>query len=323
MRIGFIGLGRMGNHMARNLAEKGHEVAAFDVVPAAVEMVAKNPGVRAATSVADAARDADVVCSSLPSPQSVEEIATGEGGLLEAMRPGTVYIDLSTNAPTVVRRLAPILAEKGIEMLDAPVSGGTGGAEAGTLSIMVGGDEAVYERMKPVLGAMGTKLFYCGSIGAGSVVKLCNNICGASYNVILGEALTLGVKAGVDLKTLATVIGSSTGTSHRLTMGFPITVFKHAFTPASFSAALSSKDTHLALDLAHELNVPVTMAEHLGEDLRETLARGWGDQSFDAVVQLQEERSGVDLRLKEEDFPLEFLPYGNTPWVAASNQPKA
>ena len=318
MRIGFVGLGRMGAHMARNLAKAGHEVAAFDVVPAAVAAVAASDGIRGATSVADAARDAEVVCSSLPSPQSVEEIATGEGGLLEVMQPGTVYIDLSTNAPSVVRRLAPTLAEKGIEMLDAPVSGGTGGAEAGTLSIMVGGDEAVFERMRPVLSAMGTKLFYCGSIGAGSVVKLCNNICGASYNVILGEALTLGVKAGVDLKTLATVIGSSTGTSHRLTMGFPITVFKHAFSPASFSAALSSKDTHLALDLAHDLGVPVTMAEHLGSDLEQALDRGWGDLSFDAVVQLQEERSGVSLKLDDGDFPLEFLPYGNTPWVSST-----
>src|SRR3954466_613244 len=114
MKIGFIGLGRMGSHMARNLARAGHEVAAFDIMPAAVASVAETPGIRAATSVADAARDADVVCSSLPSPDSVEQIATGEGGLTESMKPGSVYIDLSTNAPSVVRKLHPLLGDKGV-----------------------------------------------------------------------------------------------------------------------------------------------------------------------------------------------------------------
>ncbi len=309
MKIGFIGLGRMGNHMARNLAKAGHEVAAFDVRPEAVAEVAKTPGIRGATSVADAARDADVVLSSLPSPDSVEQIVLGEGGLVEAMQSGTIYVDLSTNAPSVVRRLAPLMAEKGVQMLDAPVAGGTGGAEMATLSIMVGGDEATYEKVKPILNAMGNKLFYCGDIGAGSVVKLCNNIAAQGYNLVLGEVLTMGVKAGVDLKTLATVIGSSTGTVQRLVNAYPRGLFRRSFLPASFSLILSNKDTRLALELAHEVGVPMETGEAVYRDQLDLLKRGVGEYSTDALVQMQEERAGVVLELDESELPLQFMQF--------------
>ena len=219
MKIGFIGLGRMGNHMARHLAQKGHEVAAFDVRPEAVAEQAKITGTRAATSVADAARDADVVFTSLPGPVEVEQIVSGEGGLMGAMKPGSLYVDLSSNSPNLVRRLHGELKAAGIDMLDAPVSGGVGGAEAGTLSVMVGGDKALFDKVKPVLMCIGSeeKLFHCGDIGAGDVTKLCNNISGISGAVMMAEVLTLGMKAGVDLKTLADVIGVSTGTTRWLT----------------------------------------------------------------------------------------------------------
>jgi len=321
VKIGFIGLGRMGSHMARNLAAAGHEVAAFDVLPEAVSRVAETPGIRAATSVADAARDADLVCSSLPTPDSVEEIAAGEGGLVESMRSGTVYIDLSTNAPSVVRRLQPILAEKGITMLDAPVAGGTGGAEKATLSIMVGGDEATYEQMKPVLSALGNKLFYCGDIGAGSVVKLCNNIAAQGYNLVLGEVLTMGVKAGVDLKTLATVIGSSTGTVQRLVNAYPNGLFRRAFLPAPFSISLSAKDTRLALELASEVGVPMQTGEAVRRDQLVLLERNLGELSTDALVQVQEDRAGVVLEIDEADLPLQFMQFqAQAPAVAPKRE---
>jgi 3-hydroxyisobutyrate dehydrogenase len=309
VKIGFVGLGRMGSHMARNLAKAGHEVAAFDVLPQAVSTVAETPGIRAASSVADAAREADVVCSSLPTPDSVEEIATGEGGLIEAMRAGGIYIDLSTNAPSVVRRISPLLAEKGIKMLDAPVAGGTGGAEKATLSIMVGGDETVFEEMRPVLSALGNKLFYCGDIGAGSVVKLCNNIAAQGYNLVLGEVLTMGVKAGVELKTLATVIGSSTGTVQRLVNAYPNGLFRRAFLPAPFSISLSAKDTRLALELAHEVGVPMQTGEAVRRDQEVLLQRNLGELSTDALVQIQEDRAGVLLEIAEADLPLQFMQF--------------
>jgi 3-hydroxyisobutyrate dehydrogenase len=296
MNIGFIGLGRMGNHMARHLAEAGHDLMVHDLRPEAVAALTRLSGVRAGSGYGEVARHAEVVFTSLPGPMEVEEVALAEGGLIEAMAPGSAYVDLSTNAPSVVRRLAPMLQERGVAMLDAPVSGGVEGAEAGTLSIMVGGERETFDRLQLLLASIGDKIFYCGGIGAGSVVKLCNNICGATYGIIMGEALTLGVKAGVDLATLTAVIGASTGTSNRLTRRFPTRLFKRNFEPG-FSAALSAKDTRLALDLADEFNVPMAVGSVIGREMEEVLAHGWGDLDFDVSVRLQEERTGVVLKL--------------------------
>jgi 3-hydroxyisobutyrate dehydrogenase-like beta-hydroxyacid dehydrogenase len=165
---------------------------------------------------------------------------------------------------------------------------------------MVGGDAEVFEAVKPALSAMGTKLFHCGDIGSGSVVKLCNNIAGQALALITAEVLTLGVRAGVELGTLAEVIGASTGTNSRLTRTFPRRVFPRKFENPGFSAFLSAKDTRLALDLAHELDVPMQVGECVGKDMDEVMARGWGGLDFDVVARLQEERSGIVLELKEE-----------------------
>jgi 3-hydroxyisobutyrate dehydrogenase len=296
MDLGFIGVGRMGGHMVRHLASAGHRLAVYDVRPQATADAAKLDSVRVATSAADAVRDAEVVFTSLPGPPEVEAVVLDEGSVRDSMRAGAVYVDLSTNAPALVRRLAPLMAERGVSMLDAPVSGGVEGAEAGTLSVMVGGDEAAFERVRPVLSAFGTKLFYCGPIGAGSVVKLCNNITGAAIGVILSEALTLGVKAGVELRTLADVIAASTGSSHRLTSKLPRYLFQRNFEPG-FAVSLSAKDTRLALELAAENDVPMAMGEVLRRALEEAIARGWGDLDSDSVARLQEERAGVELKL--------------------------
>ncbi|HLF79804.1 MAG TPA: NAD(P)-dependent oxidoreductase [Dehalococcoidia bacterium] len=302
MKAGFIGLGRMGNHMARHLAEKGHEVAVFDVVPAAADHLREIPGIMVVSSVTEAARDAEVVGTSLPGPREVEAVVYGPGGLLETMKPGTTYVDLSTNSVTVVRRLHEELAKKGIEMLDAPVSGGTTGSEAGTLSIMVGGKQEVFERLRPFLECIGSpeKIFYCGPAGAGDVVKLCNNISGIAQMMAVGEVLTLGVKAGVDLKTLCDVIGVSSGNSRWVTGGFQRNLFQDKHAPAFFPVTLSSKDTHLALDLAHDIGVDVSILEVCGRDSAMAIAKGWGDLNFEAVVKVQEERAGAPLKLPQE-----------------------
>lgn len=303
MKVGFIGLGQMGNRMARNVAKAGHDLTVFDVRAEAAQALANSPNVRAARSVADAVADREIVFTSLPAPTDVENVALGPDGIKDSATPGTIFVDLSTNAPSMVRRIAAALAENNIKMLDAPVSGGINGAEAGTLSIMAGGDREVFDAVQPVLAAMGTKLFHCGPIGSGSVVKLCNNIAGQSYAVITAEVLTLGVKAGVDLKTLASVIGVSTGTNGRLTNTFPRRVFRRQWENPGFSAFLSAKDTRLALDLAHEVGVPMAVGEAVGHDMDEVMARGWGGLDFDIVARIQEERTGVILELAEEDLP--------------------
>jgi 3-hydroxyisobutyrate dehydrogenase len=296
MKIGFIGLGRMGAPIARHIVGAGHELVVYDVRPEAAAPVTSIGSVTAATSASDAVRDAEAVFTSLPGPSEVEAVVHDEGGLLASMQPGSVLVDLSTNSPTLVRRLAAQLAGREIAMLDAPVSGGVEGAEAGTLSVMAGGDEATFERMKPLLSTFGSKLFYCGGIGNGSVVKLCNNICSAVNAVIAAEALTLGVRAGVDLKTLVEVIGASTGSSSRLTNRFTRYLLKRNFTPG-FSAGLSAKDTRLALDLAQELDLPMQAGELAMRELEAVLARGWADLDVDVLGRLQEERAGVELRL--------------------------
>jgi 3-hydroxyisobutyrate dehydrogenase len=299
MRVGFIGLGHMGQHMARHVAQAGHEVAAFDVRPEAIAELTRH-GARRAASVADAATAADVVFTSLPGPPEVEAVATGPDGLLDAMPSGSVYVDLSSNSPSVVRRLSATFAERGIAMLDAPVAGGVEGADAGTLSVMVGGDRAAFDRIQAVLEAIGTKIFYCGPSGNGSIVKLCNNLSSQAQIAAAGEILSLGVKAGVDLETLASVIAVSTGSCRAIADTFPKQLFRRNFDNPGFSTFLSAKDTHLALELAHELDVPMEIGEIIERDKQEALRRGWGPLSPDVFVCLQEERAGVRLSLAQE-----------------------
>jgi 3-hydroxyisobutyrate dehydrogenase len=297
MQVGFIGLGHMGQHMARHVAEAGHDVAAYDLRAEAVAQLTQTPHARRAASVSEAALDADLVFTSLPGPPEVEGVASGPDGLLESMRAGTVYIDLSSNSPAVVRKLSAAFAERGIAMLDAPVAGGVEGAEAGTLSVMVGGDRAAFERVEPVLKAIGTKIFYCGPSGNGAVVKLCNNLSSQAQIAAAGEILSLGVKAGVDLEILAGVIAVSTGTCRAIAQTFPRQLFPRKFENPGFSSFLSAKDTHLAIELAHELGVPMQIGEIVEADKQEALRRGWGALSPDVFVRLQEERAGVVLEI--------------------------
>jgi 3-hydroxyisobutyrate dehydrogenase len=219
------------------------------------------------------------------------------------MQSGAIYIDLSSNSPTTVRKLHAAFAEKGVAMLDAPVAGGVIGAETGNLSVMIGGDREVFERAKPVLSAFGARLFYCGASGNGAIVKLCNNLSSQAQIAAAGEILSLGVKAGVDLEILATAIGQSTGTCRAIVDTFPKQLFQRHFEDPGFSSILSAKDTHLAIELAHEFNVPMPIGEIVERDKQEALRRGWGPLSPDVFVRLQEERSGVTLEYAKEKTP--------------------
>jgi len=300
MNLAFIGLGNMGGPMARHLARSENALRVYDLNPEAVARLSSaHSGVGSAGSYAELVKDADVVFASLPGPPEVEAVVLGPGGLAETMRPGSIYVDLTTDSPEMARRASASLATKGIAMLDAPVSGGVQGAEAGTLGIMCGGERDTFDKVEDLLDIIGGKVVYCGEAGAGCVVKLCNNLASSSYGLILAEALTLGVKAGVDLEVLASAIGASTGSSPRLTVHFPNYLFKRNFTPG-FSANLSAKDTRLGLELAEQNEVPMFISNYLREQTQEVLDRGWGNEDFDAVVKLQEERAGVELNLADE-----------------------
>jgi 3-hydroxyisobutyrate dehydrogenase len=290
----------MGQHMARHVAEAGHDLAAYDLRPDAIAQLVQTPHARRASSVAEAASGAEVVFTSLPGPPEVESVAAGPDGLLESMQPGSVYVDLSSNSPSTVRRLCAAFGERGIAMLDAPVAGGVEGASAATLSVMVGGDQAAFDRVQPVLTTIGTKVFYCGPSGNGAITKLCNNLCSQAQIAAAGEILSLGVRAGVDLQTLASVIGVSTGSCRAIVDTFPKQLFRRNFENPGFTTFLSAKDTHLAIELAHELGVPMPIGEIVERDKQEALRRGWGPLSPDVFVRLQEERAGVVLELVPE-----------------------
>ncbi len=295
MNIGFIGTGNMGNPMARNLVKVGHQLTVHDLKrEAAVNLL--EMGATWVDTPREAVPGNEVVFTSLPTSSDVEAVVLGKNGILKGATPGSLYVDLSTNSPTVIRRIHQVCQEKGVIVMDAPVSGGVYGAAAGTLAVMVGGDEAIFNRIKPVLDAIGSHVVYCGLIGSGMVCKICNNIISMGAGVLLAEALTLGVKAGVDLATLADVIANSSGSCRRLTDRFSRFLFKGNFEPG-FAANLAAKDVRLATDLGRELGVPMEVSNIIDQWHVEALSRGWGLQDSDAVAKIQEEKAGVQLRI--------------------------
>ena len=295
MKVGFIGLGNMGNPMATNLVNAGHELVVHDLRREAATNLLEM-GATWADTPKEAVPGRDVVFTSVPVPRDVEAVVLGENGILEGASSETVYMDLSTNSPTAIRRIHDMCAEKGVTVLDAPVSGGTYGAAAATLAVMVGGDKSVYDRMKPTLDAIGSHVVYCGPIGNGMVCKICNNLLSMGIGVLMTEALTMGVKAGVDLATLADVIANSTGGNKRLTDKFPRFLFKGNFEPG-FATALAAKDVRLATDLGREYGIPMELSNLVDQRHVEAMFRGWGPEDSDAVSKIQEEKSGVQLRL--------------------------
>ncbi len=297
MKLGFIGTGNMGNPMAANLIKAGHQVTVHDLRREAATNLLEM-GANWADSPKEAVPGNEVVFTSLPVPRDVEAVVLGENGILEGASSGQVFFDLSTNSPTMVRRLHDECAARGVTLMDSPVSGGTYGAAAGTLAVMVGGDKATFDRFKPTLDAIGTHVVYCGGIGNGAVCKICNNLMSMGTGALLAEALTLGVKAGVDLATLADVINNSTGGSKRLADKFPRFLFKGNFEPG-FATALAAKDVRLATDLGREYGIPMELSNMVDQLHVEALARGWGPEDSDAVAKIQEEKSGVQLRLPE------------------------
>ncbi len=295
MNVGFIGCGNMGNPMASNLINAGHQLTVHDLRREAATNLLEMGAVWA-DNPKDVVSGNEVVFTSLPVPRDVEAVVMGENGILEGSGPNTIYMDLSTNSPTTIRRIHDLCAEKGVAVLDAPVSGGVYGAAAGTLAVMVGGDKAIYDRMKPTLDAIGSHVVYCGPIGNGMVCKICNNLLSMGIGTLMAESLTLGVKAGVDLAVLADVIVNSSGGNRRLMEKFPRYLFKGNFEPG-FATALAAKDVRLATDLGREYGIPMELSNLVDQRHVEALLRGWGPEDSDAVAKLQEEKSGVQLRL--------------------------
>jgi len=295
MRLGYIGTGNMGNPMAVNMIKAGHQLTVHDLRQESATNLLEM-GAQWADSPREAAAGNEIVFTSLPGPRDVEAVALGENGVLEGADTNTIYVDLSTNSPTMIRGIHQTCAAKGVAVLDAPVSGGVYGAADGTLAVMVGGDPQVFERVRPALNAIGTHVVYCGPIGSGAVCKICNNLLSMGTGVLLAEALTLGVKAGVDLGILADVIANSSGGCKRLSDKFPRFLFQGNFEPG-FATALAAKDVRLATDLGREYGIPMELSNLVDQRHVEAMLRGWGAEDSDAVARIQEEKSGVQLRL--------------------------
>jgi 3-hydroxyisobutyrate dehydrogenase-like beta-hydroxyacid dehydrogenase len=297
MRIGFVGLGNMGGPMALNLIKAGHALSVYDVrrEAAAPHLAA---GARWADSPAAVAAECELVMTSLPGPKEIEEVALGEGGIIGRIARGTIYADLSTNSPAVIRRLHAAFKEKGVEVLDTPVSGGIPGARNATLAVMVGGDRSAFEKIKPALDAIGDKVSYIGESGAGSVAKLVHNMIAICSTQLLAEAFTMGMKAGVAPEALLKVVQDGAyGQGMLLTGTMPKMVFCGNFDRVTFALKLARKDLGLATEVGRELNVPMPLASLVEQDFLAALAHGLGDKDSTAAVTIQEERAGVKIRV--------------------------
>lgn len=296
MRIGFIGLGNMGGPMALNLIKAGHTLIVNDVRREVAAPHLERGATWASTPRA-VAQGSELILTSLPGPKEVEAVALGPDGIIHGAVAGTVYADLSTGSPTVMRTLHAAFKEKGVHVLDAPVSGGVWGAQRGTLQVMVGGDESIYREVKDVLQGIGDKVGYMGPIGAGTIAKLVHNMVSIATRSILAEGFTLGVKAGVAPEAILEAIrGASFGQGLVLSQMIPNVIFKGDFDSVRFACKLARKDIGLATALAREYDVPMPMSSMAEQIMIEALARGWGDRDSTSPWLLQEEAAGVQVR---------------------------
>jgi 3-hydroxyisobutyrate dehydrogenase-like beta-hydroxyacid dehydrogenase len=298
LKIGFIGLGTMGRHMAANLIKAGHDLVVHDLRRDAAA-AHREAGATWAETPRAVAEATEVVFTSLPGPPEVEAVALGDEGLFAGLVAGKVYFDLTTNAPALVRRIHERFSPRGIHVLDAPVSGGPRGAETRRLALWVGGDAAVFARYKPVLDAIGDRPYYVGPIGAGSIAKLVHNCAGYIIQTALAEVFTLGVKAGVDPLALWQAVRQGAAGRRRTFDGLADQFLPGRFDPASFALRLAHKDVTLATALGREHRVPMRLAHATLEEMTEALNRGWGERDSRVAMLLQEERAGVDIRVPE------------------------
>ncbi|APV51269.1 3-hydroxyisobutyrate dehydrogenase [Betaproteobacteria bacterium GR16-43] len=288
MKIGFIGLGHMGNPMCRNLLKHGHTLKVYDVVPDLVRKATEH-GAKAAESIADTARGVDVVITMLPSSPHVRSVYMGPSGLIANAAPGTLLIDSSTIDPLTAREVEMDTRGKNCPMVDAPVSGGVGGAEAGTLTFMVGGEPADYEAAKPILQAMGKNIVHCGGPGNGQVAKICNNMMLAIEMIATSEGMTLAAKLGMDPKVFAGIVNTSSGRCWSSDTYNPYPGVLDGV-PASrdyvggFGSDLMLKDLTLVTDAAKSAKQPVLLGALAQQIYQKHSSDGNGARDFSSVI---------------------------------------
>ena len=289
-QVGFIGLGNMGNPMALNVLKKGFGLTVFDKNPRAMENLVQ-AGAQRAASAAEVVAAAEVVMTCLPGTPEVEDLYLGPGGLIELAKAGIVFVDLSSVLPSTPRKLESRARERGLSFLEAPVSGGVTGARAATLAIMTGGEAAVLDRVRPILQAIGPNIYHVGKTGAGNTLKAINNMMSNVNAIAMMEGLTLGLKAGLDLKIMADVISKSSGNSNALAR-VERALIPRNFEPG-FKVALMNKDLDTFNMIARELHVPVSFSNVAQRYQQMALAAGLGEKDTSVVFTIIEQLAGI------------------------------
>lgn len=297
--VGFIGLGNMGGPVAGHIQRAGFPMIVYDLRGDAMHPF-RESGALVVESAAELARRCDIIITALPMPGDVELVAQE---ILQGIKPGAIYIDISTSPPSLMRNLEPLFSSKGAHVLDAPVASGQPGAARGIHEVMVGGAPEIFERVKPVLSAFGDQVIYAGPLGSGSICKLVHQMINSTVSIAIAEGLSLGAKAGVDVKSLwECVRRGMVGRMHVLHAQVPQNVFRNDYATDTFPLKLLRKDVGLATALGREHNVALPLANIVEQKLIEGINRGWGDKSaYTVTFKLQEEAAQVALRAEGVD----------------------
>jgi len=292
-KIGFIGLGIMGKPMAKNLLKAGYPLTVYDIRPEPVQELVE-AGAKEGSSSADVAAQNEVVITMLPNSPDVKEAVLGKNGVLDGAKEGLILIDMSSIAPLVSIEVSKVAAEKGVKMLDAPVSGGEPKAVDGTLAIMVGGPQDVFGEVKPILEVMGASVTLVGEIGSGNITKLANQIIVALNIAAMSEAMLLATKAGVDPEKVYNAIRGGLAGSSVLDAKVPLAL-QGNFKPG-FRIELHIKDLTNALETAHELDVPVPLSSQVLEYMHALKVDGHGGDDHGGLIQFYERLAGIQVR---------------------------
>ncbi|HIN91576.1 MAG TPA: NAD(P)-dependent oxidoreductase [Alphaproteobacteria bacterium] len=296
MQIGYIGTGNIGEPMAASILKAGFQLVVHDIAECNTQRLL-DQGAQWSNSPAEIAANCDIIFSCLPGPVEMEAVVFGPNGILEGIRRGAAYIDQTTNSPELVQRVHGLLKERGADMLDAPVSGGREGALIRDLLVVVGGEEAVFERCRPLLEAIGERVYHAGGIGAGCICKIAHNTAVFCTDMAMAECWTLAVKAGVAPEVIVDIFrNAALGRMSNLNMRLPDTYFRGDFEPR-FALKIARKDLGLANEMARAHNVPMRIAQLCEQEYMEAMGRGWEGRDSSIVLTLQEERAGVQVRL--------------------------
>jgi 4-hydroxybutyrate dehydrogenase / sulfolactaldehyde 3-reductase len=293
--VGFIGLGTMGAPMARNILKGGHSLTVFDLNRAACDALA-TAGAAVAATPKQVAAASEVVITMVPDAPDVEKIALGPSGILQGIRRGGVYIDMSTIDPATTQRVGKVFADAGVDMIDSPVGKTVEHAIAGTSTLMIGGDAAVIERVRPVLKTMGAELIHCGGLGMGQAMKLTNNLLATVLMAASAEALVAGAKAGLTLETMISVLKTTMAWNNQLAVAMHMRALKGDFDPG-FMVKLAHKDCRLALAMDRDLGVEAPVGAATLKVLQEAMDKGLSGMDVGSLLKLREDSAGVQVRL--------------------------